>query len=186
MIHVKGSAVAARIRYVREKLGEPALSQLKDSLSEEHRAYIEMRLLPTQWVPYEMFIELVVNADRLFGRADLEMCRDMARFSAEVSLTNFQRIFYRLATADFAIRQATRLWRVHYDSGSLGLQRDGRGNVRLLIRNFALPHRAHCVTVLGWAERSAELAGVRILRAEETRCRTRGDEVCELSYLWDR
>jgi hypothetical protein len=54
------------------------------------------------------------------------------------------------------------------------------GGVALVIENFATPHRVHCLSVLGWFEQSAIISGVKVSSARETKCRTRGDSVCEL------
>ncbi|MFW5875224.1 MAG: hypothetical protein ACOCXM_00675 [Myxococcota bacterium] len=184
VVQVKGAAVTSRIRYVRERFGESALGRLEQALPDKDRAYIEGRVLSSQWVPYELFIDLIVQTDALFGRGDLGLCRDMARFSAEVNLKTVYRIFFRFGTPAFILKRAARLWDMHYDSGRLDVHDDAPGHTRLLIEGFAQPHRAHCLSVLGWAERSAELSGARVRRAEETRCRTRGDPVCELVLDW--
>lgn len=115
MIQVKGSAVTSRIRFVRDRYGEPAYRRLKDELAPEERAALEARILPHQWAPYDLFVRL---------------------------------------------------------------------NVRLRIHDFGRPHRAHCMSVLGWAERSAELSGADIRFSDEVACRTRGAEACELFVEW--
>lgn len=184
MVQVKGAAVTSRVRYVRERFGEEAFRQLQQAHPEKHRAQIERHILSSQWVPYELFIDLIVQVDALFGRGDLGLCRDMARFSAEVNLKTIYRIFFRFGTPAFILKRAARLWEMHYDSGRLEVYDDAPGHARLLIKGFAQPHRAHCLSVLGWAERSAELAGAQVHRAEETRCRTKGDPFCELVPQW--
>ena len=183
MVEVKGSAVTARVRFVRDRYGEQGYRKLKDSLSAESRRALDARVLPHAWAPFDLFIELNVRADELFGRGDLALCREMGRYSAEVNLPTLYRIFYKLGTPSFILRKAARLWDVHYSSGRLtvvGLE-DG---ARLRIEDFAEPHRAHCSSVVGWAERSVELSGGTITYAEEELCRTRGDAACELVARW--
>ncbi|MFW6067573.1 MAG: hypothetical protein ACOC97_04485 [Myxococcota bacterium] len=184
MVHVKGAAVTSRVRFVRERFGESALRTLKQALPEAHRTRIDGRILPSEWVPYDLFLDLVVQADGLFGRGDLALCRDMARFSAGVNLKTLYRIFYRIGSPTFILTRAARLWQMHYDSGRLDVATDAPGKTRLRIEEFARPHRAHCLSVLGWAERSAELSGGEVHYAEETRCRTWGDPACELNLHW--
>lgn len=55
---------------------------------------------------------------------------------------------------------------------------------RLVLSDFGLPHRAHCLSVLGWARKSVELAGATVTYAEEERCRTLGHKDCELVLRW--
>ena len=41
------------------------------------------------------------------------------------------------------------------------------------------------MSVLGWAERSIELSGGKKVQTQETKCRTRGDEWCQIESTWD-
>ena len=184
MAQVKGSAITSRVRYVRDRFGEPSLRQVKLALPAEHRPALEGKVLPHAWVPYELFIILNVEIDRLFGKGDLALCREMGRYSAEVNLPTLYRIFYKLGTPMFIFGKAARLWQVHYDSGQLVPVQEGTDRVRLKIEGFADPHRAHCLSVLGWAEQSIEISGAEVVDGKEERCRTRGDDACELILEW--
>ncbi len=188
MSDVKGAAIAARLRFVRERFGDEGharlLASLGERLDEGARARLAGRVLPHEWVPFALFVGLNVEADRLFGKGDLQLCYEMGRYSADVNLPSLYRLFYRLGTPMFIFRKAARLWDVHYTSGELIPVEERPGAIRLEIHRFAEPHRAHCTSVLGWAARSVELSGGRLRQAEETRCRTRGDAVCALSLEW--
>lgn len=185
MVEVKGSAITARVRYVRERHGEPGYRKLMTALAPDHRALIEGRILPHAWAPYGLFVEINVKADELFGDGDLALCREMGQYSAEVNLPTLYRIFYKLGTPSFIIRKAARLWDVHYSSGRLSVQDTDTGAV-LRIEEFAEPHRAHCLSVLGWAEKSVELSGGVVTYVEEEQCRTKGDRACVIVARWKR
>jgi hypothetical protein len=184
MSDVKGSAIAARVRFVRERFGDEGYARLVASVDDASRARLAGRILAHEWVPFALFRGLNVEADRLFGKGDLQLCYEMGRYSAEVNLPSLYRLFYRLRTPMFIFRKAARLWDVHYTSGKLTPIEERAGAIRLEIEGFAEPHRAHCMSVLGWAARSGELSGGRLRQAEETRCRTRGDAVCVLTLDW--
>jgi hypothetical protein len=181
---VKGSAITSRIRYVRDRFGESALRRLKQNVSDVHRAQLEGKVLPHAWAPYDLFVEMNVQIDKLFGNGDLALCREMGRYSAEVNLPTLYRIFYKLGTPMFIFGKAARLWQVHYDSGQLVPVQESKDRVRLKIEGFAEPHRAHCLSVLGWAEQSIEISGAEVVDGKEDKCRTRGDEACELILEW--
>ena len=184
MAQVKGSAITSRIRYVRDRYGEGALRQVRQALPEPMRVQLEGRVLPHAWVPYELFVALNVEIDRIFGVGDLTLCREMGRYSAEVNLPTLYRIFYKLRTPMFIFNKAARIWDVHYDSGRLVPLQEGNDKVRLQICEFEEPHRAHCLSVLGWAEQSIEISGAEVTEAREERCRTRGDASCEMILRW--
>jgi hypothetical protein len=186
-VQIKGSAVTARLRFVRELYGEPGVRRVKEALSPEHRAIIEKRVMPHEWAPFELFVELSVEIDRLYGKGDLALCREMGRFAAKVNLPTLYRIFYALGSPAFIITRAVRVWDVHYDSGriSADIERSAKTErATLTLRSFGTPHRAHCLSVLGWAERSVELSGGQIVEADETTCRTRGDDACRFVIAW--
>jgi hypothetical protein len=42
-----------------------------------------------------------------------------------------------------------------------------------------------CLTVVAWHERAIELSGGRNARVVETKCRSRGDSVCEYRCSWE-
>ena len=184
MANCKGIAVTTRLAYAEEHHAEEGLKQLVASLPIEFRALIEARVLPHAWVPMDLFIALNVNADRLFGAGDLALCQAMGGWAAEKNLPKLFRIFYRLGTPMFIFSKAAKLWSQHYDSGRMEPSSPGPNEVRLTIYDFEQPHRAHCLSVLGWAARSIQMSGGKQLGADELRCRTRGDACCELQLSW--
>lgn len=183
MSDVKGSAITARIRYVTEIWGDEGWERLRASLSPESQDALRRGVLPHTWVPFEVFVELCVKADAMYGAGDLGLCRDMAVYSADVNLTTLYRIFLKLGTPRFLLSKAPQLWSVHYSAGHLTLTEVPHGGI-LSIHDFDTPHQAHCLSVLGWAHRSVELSGGKEVESREERCRTRGDDLCELVLGW--
>lgn len=184
MSNVKGAAITARLRFVQERYGGGALRRVLDALPRDEREVLERRVLPQEWVSYELFVDLSVAIDRACGAGDLKLCFELGKFSAHVNLPSIYKLFYRLGSPMFMFNKTSRLWRIHYDSGLLIPEEDGPNGVRLRIEDFEKPHRAHCLSVLGWAAGSIELSGGTIHRAVEDRCRTKGDRSCELALRW--
>ncbi|MDQ3035612.1 MAG: hypothetical protein M3Y87_24615 [Myxococcota bacterium] len=188
-VTVKGSTVTARVRWVRELYGEPGVRRLKDALDPESRRALEGRILPHEWVPFDLFVAVSTELDRLYGQGDLELCRELGRYSARANLPTLYRIFYSLGSPAFIIRRAARVWDVHYSSGRLdahtATEDDGVESARLRIIGFQTPHRTHCLAVVGWCEQSVQLSGGKLVGpAFESQCRTRGDAVCEIVARW--
>jgi hypothetical protein len=186
-VNVKGSAVTARVRFVRELYGEPGVRRVKEALTPEHRAAIDRKVMPHEWVPFDLVIDLSVEIDRLYGKGDLALCREMGRYASKVNLPTLYRIFYALGSPAFIISRAVRVWDVHYDSGRISADIERTSpteRATLTLREFATPHRAHCLSVLGWVERSVELSGGRVIDAAETTCRTRNDDACRFVVSW--
>ena len=81
--------------------------------------------------------------------------------------------------------RSVRLWSAHYDSGYCEVSTRGTKAAVLRVRGFETPHPAHCLSVAGWAERSIELSGGKRAIVEESKCRTRGDDLCQLDLNWE-
>lgn len=184
MAHCKGIAVLARLKYVQQHHGDEGSRRLREALTPETREVVERHVLPHGWVPMRDFIELNVVADRLFGRGDLALCKVMGAWAAAENLPKLFRLFFRFGSPTFIFERASKLWSAHYDSGSMRLEDASEHGGRLVISDFEAPHRAHCLSVLGWAGKSIELSGATVTESEELRCRTRGDGVCDLSLRW--
>jgi hypothetical protein len=184
MVHCKGIAVLARLKWVQLHHGDEGTRRYLDALSADTREALERRVLPHGWVPLPIFLELNVVADRLFGRGDLALCRELGAWAAQENLPRLFKLFYRFGSPTFIFERASKLWSAHYDSGSLTLLDASETGGRLVLSDFGLPHRAHCLSVLGWARKSVELAGATVTYAEEERCRTLGHKDCELVLRW--
>lgn len=185
MAQCKGLILTSRLRYVRELHGEEASLRLTRELSAETRALLERRVLPHEWVPFSSFIDVNVIADRLHGTGDLSLCREMGAWAATATLPRIFRFFYQFGSPMFLFERAAKLWGAHYDTGRMETQRSADGTMSVSIHDFEQPHRAHCLSVLGWVTRSIEMSGAKVNWAKEKQCRLRGDPCCELNAHWD-
>jgi hypothetical protein len=93
--------------------------RVKEAMQPEHRAVLDGRVLPHAWVPFDVLVDLCVTIDKVFGKGDLSLVKDMGRFAARANLPTLYRIFYVLGSPEFILGRAPRLWDVHYDSGRL-------------------------------------------------------------------
>lgn len=184
MAQVKGSAVLARMQFIEERFGPGASTKLRSALDSSAQAALDARILPHSWVPYDLFVDLSVRIDELFGNGDLSLCYELGRYAAGVNLPTLYRIFYKLGTPHFIFRKAARVWEVHYDSGRLIPTEEGEKAIRIKILDFDRPHRAHCLSVKGWAARSIEMSGAVLDSIKEERCRLWGDGACEMTLSW--
>ena len=184
MAQCKGLNLSSRLRYVHEVHGEEAAQRLTRELAPQTQALLERRVLPHEWVPFSAFIDVNVVADRLFGKGDLALCREMGAWAATANLPRIFKLFYRFGSPPFLFERAAKLWGAHYDTGRMESASDADGTVHLSIYDFGQPHRAHCLSVLGWCARSIEMSGGKVHSAVEKRCRLRGDDCCELVAHW--
>jgi hypothetical protein len=183
--NVKGSALSSRILWVQLEHGDAGYQRLLHQASPELRSAIEMGINKAKWYSFELFVELNETLDRLFGKGDMALIRPLGRFGADANLKTIYRLFYKVGTVHWILGRAVRLWSAHYDSGFLEVATRGPKAAVLRVRGFATPHRAHCLAVHGWAERSIELSGGKKVVMEESKCRTRGDDLCQYDASWE-
>lgn len=185
MANVKGSALASRVLWVTLGHGAAGVDRLRAQASPELRATLEGAIAKARWYPFEQFVELNLLIDRLFGRGDMALIRELGRHGADANLTTIYRLFFKVGTTHWILGRAVRLWSAHYDSGYLEVLTRGARMAIIRVMGFATPDRAHCLSVLGWCERSIELSGGKRVAVSETLCRTRGDELCQLEAAWE-
>lgn len=184
MARCKGLNLSSRFRYVQEVHGDECARRLLAELAPDTRELLERHVLPHEWVPFSTFIDVNVVADRQLGRGDLSLCREMGAWAAAANLPRIFKLFYRFGSPMFMFERAAKLWSAHYDSGRMETRRDDDGLLHLSIHEFGEPHRAHCLSVLGWITRSIEMSGAKVELAAEARCRLKGDAWCELHARW--
>lgn len=178
MPNVRASAILARLRWVEEHHGREAKRALLMSLAPTQASAILAAVNPQLWVPFDAFVALCEGIDRIYGAGDLAMCRMLGRYAADVNLPTLYRIFYKIGSVRYIISKASAVWTAHYDSGR-ATTKDIPGGIGFIVESFATPHRAHCLSVLGWMEQSAEISGAKVIEAREVRCRLGGETSCE-------
>ena len=184
MANVKGSALSSRVLWVRLEYGDAGIQRLLPQCTPALRAELAAGVQKARWYPLAQFVELITVIDRLFGAGDLRLCKELGAWAAQENLPKVFKLFYRLGTPTFVFERAAKLWTAHYDSGRLELASPAEKRAHLSLFDFAEPHRAHCLSVLGWAAKSIELSGAKVVESDEVRCRTRGDDRCELAVAW--
>ena len=181
-VNVKGSAFRARMQYVEER-GAEAAARLLAELDGDTRDLARAGFLVNGWYPYAAFIELNRAIDKLHGQGDFALCRELGRYGCDVNLTTLYRVFFRIGSVQFILRRAAAAWRVNYDEGQLNVIEQADGFAKLRMVGVPKPHRAHCLSVLGWITRAIELSGGKVQDVQET-CRALGQPDCEMALRW--
>jgi len=181
-MRVKGSALRARVEWAR-RLGPEPFARFAQGLSAPSRALVERGVLVSAWYPFELFVELNQVLDRQHGKGDLALCRELGRFGCEVNLKTLYRLFFKLGSVHFILGRSAAAWRVNYDHGQMTVVSQSEGRALLRVTGVPAPHRAHCLSVLGWISRACELSG-GVLVEEIERCVLLGDPACEFEIAW--
>ena len=185
MVNVKGTAIAGRRQYVVRYHGEDklhaVLAQLKDRESAQR---LETGALKSAWYPFSLFIDFTETIDRVVGKGDGKLYRAVAAQTAEDDLSTVYKVFFKFLQPTYIFNKAAQLWSAYYTSGRLQTTLLSPGNIEMEIANFETPHWVHCESVIGWAERSIQLTGVKGVRAEHVECRAKGASRCRMRLFW--
>ena len=184
MANVKGSAISSRALWVRLHHGDDGVQALSKAVKADTRKALDGTIDKASWYPFDVFVDLNESIDRVFGKGDLGLVKTLGRFGAEANLKTIYRLFYMVGTVKWVMDRAARLWDLHYDSGRFLIVRKPGNEIEARIVKFATPHRTHCLSVAGWAERSVELSGGKDVRLSETGCRAKGDDDCAFEVTW--
>ena len=185
MVNVKGTAISGRRQYVLRHHGEEKLRAVLGELKDQDAARrIEGGVLKSAWYPYDLFIDLTETIDRVVGRGDGKLFRAMAAQTAEDDLSTVYKVFFKFLQPMFIFGKAASLWSSYYTSGKLQATEKAPGDIELEILDFETPSFAHCESVVGWAQRSIELTGVKSVRADHLECRGKGARRCRMHFTW--
>ena len=181
---MKGAALSSRLLWVRLNHGDAGLGQLRAMVSPGLAELIDGGVVMSRWYAFELYVELTAAIDRRWGVGDLALARELGRHGAHANLTTIYRLFYKVGTVKWIAGRAARLWGLHYDSGRMLMVQLPGKEMEMRIEGFDSPHRAHCLSVMGWSERSVELSGGHDVNTEELSCRAGGDPSCRFRFRW--
>lgn len=181
---VAAAAVRVRRAFVEERFGAAAAERYLADVSPQLRSVLGGGGDPDAWVDFRWFVEANVKLDTLFGRGDLALVRDAGHFAALHNAGVWRSMFEKGVDPPKFVEIAGGLWHKHYDSGALVRTVVAPEVVHMEIRAMPRPHRAHCLSVIGWIEGVFELRpGTKVI-VDELSCRASRGATCELRLGW--
>jgi hypothetical protein len=187
VVKVKGTAISGRLGYARRRGGEEAVQAIVAGITdrETRELLADGKALKSVWYPFSALVDITVGIDRRFGKGDLGIVQEVGGDVAEADLNGVYKLFMSFASPHYLVDKAASIWRNYYDSGELVVIDRGERFAVLELRDFATPHRAHCLSVLGWMVRSLKLTGCKNVRGEHLKCRCLGDATCTWRGDWE-
>ncbi len=185
MARVKGTTIAGRLAFARARGGDALVEEILSRLSNRAEAEdLRFTALRSSWYDFRTYVEISEELDRRFGRGDGSLLPQMAGDVAQADLRTVYKVFFRIASPHYIIGKCTTVWRQYYDSGEMLLTETADNFARFEVRDFELPHRTHCLCVLGWMQRTLELTGVKNAKVVHERCRVTGAPSCVFAATW--
>jgi uncharacterized protein (TIGR02265 family) len=179
---VKGGALLSRLAFVRDRSGEEGVRRVLERLTAEDRQTCS-QVHTGGWYPFEVGERLdeAVAAEMGMGEKVFVM---MGEKSAEQNLTGPHRAMLSPGDPHGLLKRAPQIYQMYYDKGRRTYER--LGDRKAVLRTYDAPtfSKHDCLTVVGWHRKAIAMCGGVDPRVLETKCRAKGDDVCEYVCEW--
>src|SRR5512140_800605 len=101
MAQVKGQAIRGLLKSVKESGW--SIPAVLAAVPEAQRAAFAKPIVVSAWYPYEAFGSLLHTVDRMHGRGDLALCRELGRIAAIRDLGTTFRIISTITSVEFVL-----------------------------------------------------------------------------------
>jgi hypothetical protein len=159
MGRVRGASILGTLGYLRQQYGEDAPQRALEALPP---ALLEAigggaGVVESGWYECQVLSQLTRAADRLWGKGDLQLAREIGRQQAFADVNRFFKWLFRLAGPRAVFSRAGSVWRNYHDVGISVLEYVEDGRACLRIDDWDSADEILCRRVEGWMERGFEL-----------------------------
>jgi len=183
-MQVRGSVLRARKLFTEEHFGGGAWDRLLDTLPESDRTVLRGILLPAGWFPFEISERLDRAIVDVLGKGDPKVFEDIGRKSARENLSGIHKTFLAAGNPQAFLAQAKTIYKFYYNTGTREYVSTGPQSGVLTTVDAETFSVVDCLTVVGWHKEALEMCGAKNVRISETKCRGKGDPVCEYEVRW--
>jgi uncharacterized protein (TIGR02265 family) len=181
---IKGSILKSRLAYVEQRLGAAGVARVVSRLRQSDREILQGILLPSAWYPFETQERLdKAIADELGERDDIY--KELGQKSAEHNLSASQKVYVHAKDPHGLLKSAASIYRLYYSTGERTYERVSDKKAILRTIGSETYSRQDCLTIVGWHEKAIGMCGGKNPKVRETKCRVRGDELCEYVCEWE-
>lgn len=183
-MHVKGGLLRARFLFVVLNHGADTWTRILAALPEEDRESLK-EIVVDAWYPLAT-LDLIDRAiaERLAeGDNEYEVFDRLGEFSATSNLAGPYSSLLNPDIHSF-LSQSALIHHAYQDFGAASYEPLTETTGLLTIQYDTAPSPSFCASGTAYFRHAVELCGARSARVTHTRCRTRGDAVCEFYFTW--
>lgn len=126
----KGFTVTGMLEQIAAKYGPPTVAELAATLPAEFREPIEKNLLlPSSWVPMELYFTVVQFLVDRFHGGDPKAALEIGRSAAAANIGAFFKVVLSFTSPAMVISLSGRFWKSYYDVGELKVTSTEKGRV---------------------------------------------------------
>ena len=185
ILQVRGSALRARLQWIKEKHGAEGLVQLERELSAAGRYVLHEQVDPRAWYNFPLFVEVGTVMDRLWGTGDQSLSIELGRYGAHAGTPWLYQPFIRLGSVDWVLARASKLWGELFTAGAFHVKHEpGAARAEGEIVEFPSSHMVLVYSCLGFSMGCIELSGGKNVTGEVVAARARGAERDLVRVAW--
>ena len=181
---VKGTAVLASIRFVKEKFGEEGIAKVRARLEPEDQERMDSTILASAWYPVSFLLAVMKGAKAEFGTQMPDVITQMGRASADYAHTTVYKLVFKVGSPQWIISKASVIFSSYYDRGQMVVTESGPGFANVELRDFGEPAPEFCERIAGWIVRTWELSGAKSVKLVHDKCVSKGAKACRFEGSW--
>ncbi len=183
-VKVKGNIVKARQAFVIDRFGEQGWARVLEAIPDEDRRVFGGMIVNVAWFDFAQATRLDEAIVKVLGGGNTGLFEEMGRASARENLTGVHSNLVASGDPQAFMKKANLIYRFYYDVGHRTYEATGPAEGTLTTHDAETFSAADCATVIGWYAEALAMCGAMNVRVDETRCRARGDDVCEYTVRW--
>lgn len=182
---IKGAGLKSHKAFVKQVFGEEGLDRALRALSEADRAVIGSNvILASDWLDFEPYIRFFRAVATELNQGDESIWFRMGEAAAERDLGGIYRIFVKLGSPRYIIKQTAAVFKQYYSDGEASSEVLDSNKVRLTIRGFETHHYPIETVIAGWGKKALELSGGKAPQVRVVRSLKSGGGVAEFEATW--
>jgi len=178
-----GSSVTLLKTFIEARAGPGAFSAVLDQLDSEEQRIVK-KLLPTEWVPYPLFFDVLRAGAKTMGCELSKFCEEYGAFEVEHDIPIIYKAALKFGGPGLMVMEADQLWKRYHNSGHLKIFNILKNSGKARIEGHEGGGPLLCATVLGFIKQGLKLSGAEDLVVEQILCRYQGDDFCEFVAHW--
>jgi hypothetical protein len=183
-MHVKGGLLRARFLFVLLNHGADIWARVLSSLPGEERESLK-DIIVDNWYPLSTLdlVDRAIAEQLGDGDKEAEVFDRLGEFSATSSLSGPYSSLINPDVHSF-LSQSALIHHAYQDFGTASYGSLSETSGLLTIQYDKAPPPSFCASGSAYFRHAVELCGARSARVTHTRCRARGDAVCEFYFTW--
>jgi len=185
-MNVKGTALTTTRDFVRTK-HQSKYNGWLDSLPAESKSLFSGTIDATKWYPIkEGYLNPINKVVQMFYGNDPRKGGDaIGRYSAEIALKGFYKVFLLVASPSYLIKRASKIFSTFYDPSEIGVVEKGPNEAMLKIIKFDQIDTALEYRIAGWVNKALELANCKNPGYSIGKSLASGGDCTEITFKWE-